>query len=826
LIRRLCVAGLLALWLAPGAVVAQTPAPAPAPAESGYRLPPAPIPDMIDAAPTPLVSLSHDRRHLAILGRENLPSVAALARPVLRLAGWRIDPRTNGPAEIRMNWLNALTFEDVDSGTTRIIDLPPGARFTAPKWSPDDRHLAFVVQTATGLELWLADTAGGSARRLTGPVVSGAFGVKLEWAPDGQSILFLRTRPDRGAPPVAPEAPTGPNVQESSGHPTPAPTYEDLLKNANDEALFDYYFTSQLARVGAVGGVETLGQAGVISDFDPSPDGRYILIERLHRPYSYAVPSELFPTEIVVLDKTGQKVFSLTDRPLADDLPIAFDAVPKGPREASWRADAPATLAWAEAQDGGDPATQVDIHDRLKLLDAPFTGAPRTLVNLKARFHSLAWGRGDTAIVVSRWWRTRHETVGLVDPSGVTAPRLLLERNYQDQYHDPGSPLTHIGAFGRPVLTFTADGAGVYVAGNGASREGEHPFLARLALADGTETKLWTAEDPYYESVIALLDDHGVGLLTRRESQNDPPNFFVRNVGVESFPRALTHFIDPEPQFAGVTKQLLAYRRADGVNLSGTLYLPAGYDKARDGPLPMLMWAYPTEFTDASVAGQVVDRSKNRFTRPQGISHLFLLTQGYAIFDGFSAPIIGAGGAEPNDTYVEQLVADATAAVDAVVALGVADRDRIAVGGHSYGAFMTANLLAHSNLFRAGIARSGAYNRTLTPFGFQAEQRSYWQATDTYTKMSPFTYAPQIKAPILLIHGEADDNTGTFPIQSERFYAALKGAGATVRYVTLPGEPHGYRGRESTLHVLWEMNDWLDRYVKHAPPRTAAAKAN
>jgi dipeptidyl aminopeptidase/acylaminoacyl peptidase len=791
---------------------------------SGYHMPPAPIPAMIDAAPTPTVNVSHDRKRLAIFGRENLPPIAALAQPILRLGGFRISPRTNGPAEIRMNWLTALSFEDVDTGAVHVVALPKGLRFTAPRWSPDDKHLAFIAEAPTGLEVWVADVATGQARRLTGPVVNAAFGVNLAFTPDSASVVFPRTLEKRGAPPPEPATPAGPIIQESTGHAAPGRTYEDLLKDAHDEALFDYFFTSQLTRVDLAGGqARGLGEPGLITSSDLSPDGRFILVERLHRPFSYNVPSALFPTEIAVLDVNGKPVHQITDRRIADDLPIAFDAVSPGPREVEWRADAPATLVWAEAQDGGDPGRATDIHDRVVMLDAPFTGQPRTLVDLKGRYAEVVWGRKDLALVTSRWWKTRHETRTVVDPSGAAATRVIVERNYQDQYNNPGAPLTHAGPFSVPVLALTADGQGVLMTGPGAGRDGEHPFLARMDLTSGAETKLWAAQDPYYESAVALLNEDGSKLLTRRESRDDPPNYFVRTVGDASAPRALTQFTDPEPQFAGVTKQLVTYKRADGVNLSGTLYLPAGYDKARDGPLPMLMWAYPTEFTDASVAGQVVDRSKTRFTRPTGISHLFLLTQGYAIFDGFSAPIIGADGAEPNDTYVDQLVADASAAVDAVVAMGVADRDRIAVGGHSYGAFMTANLLAHSDLFRAGIARSGAYNRTLTPFGFQAEQRTYWQATDTYTKMSPFTYAPQIKAPILLIHGEQDDNDGTFPIQSERFYAALKGAGATVRYVQLPYEPHGYRGRESTLEVEWEMNDWLDRYVKHAPPRAPAA---
>jgi len=808
----------LAAIFAPVLVHAQPP-PALAP---GYHIPPAPIPAMIEAPPTPLVSLSHNRSTLAVVDREGLPPVARLARPILRLGGWRVDPQTNGPAEIRMNWLTGLAFEDVKSGIRRSVALPATLRFTALEWSPDDRKAAFVARTDHGLAVWVVGVGDLQAHQLTGPIVNGALGVKLAWTPDSAGVLFLETVPGRGAAPTEGDVSARPTVQESIGRSAPTRTYEDLLRNGHDEALFDYYFTAQLARVDVGGGgPKAIGAPGVISSFAPSPDGRFLLVETLHRPYSYNVPAGLFPTRVAVWDANGQEVKVVVDRPLADTLPIAFDATPQGPRDVTWRNDAPATLFWAEALDGGDPRRAVPFHDRLMIQPAPFSGQPKSLADLATRFYSIAWGRPDTAVVASRWWNTRQETLQTVDPSGTAAAHVFLQRNFQDQYKNPGTPLLTTGAYGRPGLAFASDGHAILVSGPGATKDGEHPFLGALSLADGRLTDLWRSEDAVYEMPVALLDVSGEALLTRRESRTDPPNYFARQVGAGARPRRLTSFPDPEPQFAGVTTQLVTYKRADGVNLSGALYLPAGYDKARDGPLPMLMWAYPTEFTDASVAGQVVDRSKNRFVRPQGISHLFLLTQGYAIFDGFSAPIIGTAGAEPNDTYVEQLVADAQAAVDAVVALGVADRNRIAVGGHSYGAFMTANLLAHSHLFRAGIARSGAYNRTLTPFGFQAEQRTYWQAIDTYTKMSPFTYAPQIKAPILLIHGEEDDNDGTFPIQSERFYAALKGAGATVRYVTLPYEPHGYRGLESTLEVLWEMNDWLGRYVKPPPSPTS-----
>jgi dipeptidyl aminopeptidase/acylaminoacyl peptidase len=541
------------------------------------------------------------------------------------------------------------------------------------------------------------------------------------------------------------------------------------------------------------------------------------------RPFSYAVPAALFPSEVVVTDLSGRIVHRVANLPLRDDIPPQFDAVATGPRSVHWRADRPDTLAWVEAQDGGDARRQAAVRDRVFMLAAPFSGRPVTLIDLPDRLTSILWGREDAAIVASQWWNERREVRYLVNPSRPGTGREMLRRNFQDRYNDPGEPVMRTNAQGRQVMHFTPDGAGVFTSGQGARREGEFPFLGRLNLATGQTERLWQAEMPYYESVVGLLDDNGQRILTRRESPLDPPNLFIRS-GSGGQPVQLTNFPDPAPQLAGVTSELVTYTRADGVQLSGTLYLPAGYNRERDGPLPLLMWAYPAEFTDAAVAGQVVG-TQNRFVRPGGSSHLFLLTQGYAILDNPTMPIVGANGAEPNDTYVDQLVASAQAAVDAVVAKGVADRSRIAVGGHSYGAFMTANLLAHSDLFRTGIARSGAYNRTLTPFGFQAEQRTYWEAVETYTQMSPFTHVRRINEPILLIHGENDDNSGTFPVQTERFYAALRGNGATVRYVVLPLEAHGYRARESVGHTLWEMTRWLDTHLKGAPRAAAAAPA-
>jgi dipeptidyl aminopeptidase/acylaminoacyl peptidase len=792
-------------------------------AQTGYLRPPDPIPSIVTAAPTPTVMVGRDKRTLAILSREALPSIAQMAEPELRLAGFRISPRTNGISSTRASYATGITFQEIESGRQRAVQLPAGARIANAQWSPDGRHLAFVNALASGLELWVAEVASGQARRVMGAELNGTIGSPYRWLPDNSGFVVARIVPGRGEAPRASEVPQAPIIQENLGRTAPARTYQDLLQSASDEALFEHYFTAQLSRVPLAGGRPAdLGRPGIFFDYTPSPDGRYLLVTRVKRPYSYVVPAFNFPQETSVIDaRTGAVVKVVADIPLTDNLPPSFDAVAQGPRGVEWRSDAPATLAWAEAQDGGDPRREAAVRDRVFLLDAPFTGQPVKLIDLEHRYSGIWWGKADMAMVFSQWWNTRREKRFAVNPSSPGAePRLLSDRNYQDRYADPGSPIGTTTPSGHAVMTFTADGSGIYLTSVGASERGNYPFLDVMDVASGQSRRVWRTEDPYYETVLTVLSPDGSRILTRRESITDPPNVYVRTLPANQA-RAITSFPDPAPQLAGIQRQLITYTRADGVRLSGTLYLPPGYDARRDGPLPLLMWAYPTEFRDASSAGQVTD-SPNRFSRPGGISHLFVLLAGYAVLDNPTMPIVGEGEAEPNDTYVEQLVASAQAAVDKVVEMGVASRDRIAVGGHSYGAFMTANLLAHSDLFRAGIARSGAYNRTLTPFGFQAEQRTYWEATDTYTKMSPFTYANRVNEPILLIHGANDDNSGTFPIQSERFYAALKGHGATVRYVVLPLEAHGYRAQESTLHTLAEMINWLDTYVKNAGPRPPA----
>ena len=785
-----------------------------------YQMPPQVLADLIDAPPTPGVYLSPDNEWLLLLERPGSPPISEVAQPELRLAGLRINPRSNGPSRARS--LNGLTFRKLSDGKeTRVTGLPDEARITGVSWAPDGKRIAFVVNADDKLSLWYAELKNGKAVRVTPEdmMLNGVYGRPYSWLADSKSFVVRTVPPGRGPAPEEPVTPAGPVVQENLGKKAPSRTLQDLLQNPYDESLYDYYTTSQLVKFDLKGKAADLGDPAIFRTVSPSPDGRYLMVQMVQRPYTYSLQEDDFPKRVEVWNLDGEPVYLVADLPLRDQVPISFGSVATGRRSFSWRADAAAQLVWVEALDGGDGGVEAEERDRIFTLDAPFDGEPETLMTLGQRYGGITWGNGDLAFVASWWWTTRNVKVWRVKPDDrAFEPAIVQDRSWQDRYADPGDPIMHYGEYGRNVI-LTADGGGtIFLIGEGASDEGDRPFLDSYDLASGETTRLFRSEAPYYENPVELVDVKKQLVLTRRESQTEPPNYYLRDLKKDDLEQK-TFFPDPTPQLEGITKEMITYERSDGVSLTGTLYLPADYDKDRDGPLPTLMWAYPTEFKSKKDAGQVTD-SPYRFTRVGWWSPMVFLTQGYAVFDDPTMPIIGEGDEESNDTFVAQLVASAQAAVDVCVERGVTDRDRIAIGGHSYGAFMAANLLAHSDLFRLGLPRSGAYNRTLTPFGFQAEERTLWEAPKVYFQMSPFMHADKINEPILLVHGEADNNAGTYPMQSERMYGALKGHGATARLVMLPHESHGYRARESLMHLMWETVTWLDRYVKNAEPRT------
>ena len=780
--------------------------------DAAYKLPPKDIADLLLAKPTPAVSLDSKAEWLLLSERNSYPSVEELAQPELRIAGLRFNPNNYAPS--RQNFINNFTLKNMKTGTTyKVTGLPAPLLAGNITWSPSEKKIAFTQTTNTHVDLYIIDVATQKAAKVNKQALNILLG-DYTWLDDNNILYKVALKPASAAPPK-PLMPKGPTTQENLGKAAPIRTFQDLIKTPYDEDLFAFYATAQLVK--NTNGVEIpLGKPSIVTVNTLSPDKKYLLTRTIKKPFSYLVPAFGFNATVSINDLTGKTVKVLAELPSSETSPSGFDNVQNVQRAFDWRDDEPATITWCKALDSGLIKNKMEFHDAVYALGAPFTGEAKELLKTPMRYRGITWGNETLALVAEGSAGKQLARVSRFNPSTGQVEK-LWERNTTDAYNNPGFPVLAKNKYGRPVLE-TVDNGSKLLMNNavGSSPKGDLPFLAKFDLNTKQNEIIWRCQEGYYEFVEDVIDAGKLILLTRKESQKDVPNYYIKNLVLRMADVPVTAFTNPYPQLEGITKQKVSYKRADGVDLTGDLYLPKGYDAKRDGPLPVVMWAYPREFNSAADAAQVRG-SQNRFTTISWASPVFWVTQGYAIFDNAEMPIVSLDSSKkPNDNFIEQLQMNAKAAIDKLSDMGVGDRNRVAVGGHSYGAFMTANLLAHTNLFKAGIARSGAYNRSLTPFGFQNEDRTYWQDPKLYFDMSPFSNADKIKTPILLIHGEMDDNQGTFPIQSERMYNAIKGHGGTVRYIVLPYEAHGYRGKENLLHMLFEQNAWLDKYVKNA----------
>ncbi len=800
----------------------------PALAQQNYERPPKEILDVLNAPVPPTPFLSPARDMLALAQPVIYPAISDLAEPMLRLAGVRINPRTNAERSYIYYW-TGLTLKRIADGAEFPVALPAAVRRMGPlQWNATGTMLAFTNEASDGVDLWVVDAATRKVRQIPGLHVNPLLRYAVQWMPDQKTLLVKTIPAERGAPPEPPLVPPGPKIQESLGVSAASSTYEarDVLKNPHDADLFDYYTSSRLTLVNVSSGeVTRIGKPAVFGQVSAAPGGSYLLVERIHRPYSYLCAYYRFPKYVEVWTTAGDLAEAVASLPLAEEVPI--DGVPTGPRNYMWRPTETATLLWAEALDGGNPKTKVPNRDRVMIKKVG--GTAIEFCKVEDRLAGLQWiEKGGLALLSDydpdRHW-TRTYVINVDDRAA--PPRLLWDMSWDDRYRNPGDPIHRVLPTG--AYAILQQDEWIYLHGRGSSPEGDRPFLDRLNLRTFMTERLFRSDRERYEYFVAWLDPAAGNFVTRRESPVEPPNFFVRilskeplkgapagDAAWESTSHALTQFPNPTPQLSGITKRLVTYTRADGIPLSFMLYLPPGYKQGT--PLPTMVWAYPLDYAEKGVAGQIEGSSK-LFTTIRGDSELFFLLQGYAVLDDAAMPVVGPPETA-YDTFVDQIIANAKAAIDKAVELGVTDPERVGVGGHSHGALMTANLLAYSDLFRAGIARSGAFNHTMRPFGFQNERRTYWQARDTYVKLSPVLQADKINEPLLLIHGELDQNPGTVPMQSEKLYEAVRGVGGTVRLVMLPHESHGYRARESIEHVLYEMLTWFDRYVKNAQPRT------
>lgn len=780
---------------------------------SSYQKPPKSILDLADYERAPSVSMDTKKEYIVLSYRNTYKTLDDLNQEEMRLGGLRINPITNISSSV--TYINNLKIRKfAEKQETQVTNLPTNPKITSISWSPNEKYIAFTNTTTTGVELWLINVAEANATKLTNATLNANLGTAFSWYNDSKSLL-VKMLPNNRAKLLDSknDLPTGPIVSSSDGNKSQNRTYPDLLKNKMDELNFENLVTSELYKVELNGTATLFKNAAMYSGQGFSPDGNYVMITTILKPFSYIVPLNRFPMKTTVCDLNAKEIKVVNDVALNEIMPKGFMAVRKGKREMSWRLDEPSTLYYAEALDEGNPANEVTFRDEIFLWKAPFTQNPMSLSKTKQRFAGIIWGNATNAILTEEWYDTRNEKTFLINPSVSNGEqKLLFDRNSQDIYADPGNFETKKNEFGKYTLAIENNNA--FLIGSGFTKEGQFPFISEYNLNTLKTKRIYTSTYKDKKENILSIEDFKKGeVLVMLQSKNEYPNYYLRNLKSNKI-SAITNFKNPFESIKNVYKEVIQYKRKDGVSLSGTLYLPDGYDRTKKEKLPLLIWAYPAEYKDKNSAGQN-NQNPNEFTAPYYGSFVYWVTRGYAVLDDASFPIIGEGTTEPNDNFISQLVDNAEAAIDAVDKLGYINRKKVAIGGHSYGAFMTANLLTHSNLFACGIARSGAYNRTLTPFGFQSEQRNYWEIPDVYNKMSPFMNADKMKTPLLLVHGEADNNPGTFTLQTERYFQALKGLGAPVRMVLLPKEAHSYVAKDNILHLLWEQDQFLEKYLKN-----------
>ena len=778
-----------------------------------YQVPSSEILDLVEYDRPPTVTYDNEKNFMLFLYRDNYKSIEDLSQEELRLAGLRINPKTNIGSRITYyNNIKIKNLKNKRSEIEDIIGIPSNPKIANINWSPNQKNIAFTNTSSDGVKLWVLNLESRSLVKLSDLKLNSNIRDVINWLNDSEILIKVIPENKKELIDQSGIVPLGPTISSNDGENAQNRTYQDLLKNKTDEFNFEQLVTSDLYKVDLNGRINKWLDSDMYTDITPSPDGEFVMVSNIKKPFSYIVTYGRFPKSTNIYDNEGMLVSNLVEVPLIEELPQGFNAVWNGKRNFSWRMDKPSTITYMVALDNGDPSKEVEYRDELFELNAPFKGNGNTIFKSINRLAGIIWGNKTNAVAIDYWIKNRNEKTYLFNPSNINQkPRIIYDRNYQDRYSDPGSFITERNAFNKSVLKI--DSNNLILMGDGYSEKGQFPFVDRLNLDNLKSKRIYESN---YTNKLENLVDFDVNkkqLLVRIESKNDYPNYYFKNLNGKKVTR-ITDFNNPFEQLSKVDKQVITYKRNDGVELSGVLYLPVGYDKTSKEKMPMIMWAYPREFKDKSSAGQNTN-NPNEFTYPYYGSMVYWVTKGYVVLDDASFPIIGEDKTEPNDDFRNQLVENARAAINAVDKLGYIDKDRVAVGGHSYGAFMVANLLSHSDLFAAGIARSGAYNRTLTPFGFQSEERSYWQAPDVYYTMSPFMHADKMKTPLLLIHGEDDNNSGTYPMQSQRYFNALKGLGAVVRLVMLPKESHGYSSKESIYHVLWEQDQWLEKYVKN-----------
>lgn len=786
-------------------------------AETLYQKPDAPIDQLVRGPDRSSPTLNRQKTALVKGYGVYYPSIQYIARPQIKLGGVRFNPKNY--TSVANAYVKRLVYRDIKTKAEKEISFPEGSIIRERAWSPDGKHLAVSVELEKCHEVWIVQIPGLQKTKVPGVCLNAVLGRYVDWVDNDRLLLRVRTPDQAQEVAIEKEIPVGPVVQETKGKVSNNRTYPNLVKTPQDEKAFARAIKSQhvIYHVGAKS-ISKLGPAGLYTTFDFSPDRKYILVKTLQTPFSYNVPVGLYGYKLDVWTADGKPFHHLVEDEAQENLPI--EGVTDKPRSFAWVMSEPSTLFNLKALDKGDWNVKADYRDELYFTKMKTASDTKAEFIQKFKFRIVGFDAFDlkdnymvTEYERDRKWVTDYQMSKTTDGWKL---KTMFSLSEDDDYNAPGSPYSKRNKYDEFVIAVdqTGDDASIYLSGKGSTPKGDFPFLKKMSLETQKTSEIFRSAEGRYESFQGFMDtEHYTSFLISSESQTEMQKYELVTVKDGKLSREV--FLDSEPdifqKIAQFKKEIVTYKRNDGVLLSGTLYYPTDYKEGQK--YPAIIQAYPLEYTDASTAGQVRG-SQNYYSRPSGSSILFNLMRGYVVLDEAQMPIIGPPETK-NDTFREQLVAGAQAAVDFLKQKGLVDEKRIGVIGHSYGAFMVSNLLTYSDLFATGIARSGAYNRTLTPNGFQGERRSLWQAKETYAKMSPFIDADKMKKPLLLIHGMADNNPGTFTLQSERYFDALKAQGVTARLVLLPEESHGYESLESNEHVLYETFRWFDQYLKN-----------
>ena len=778
--------------------------------DSVYQLPCERIVEIFDRPLHPLVSVLHGQDKMMSYDLSIYIPLEWLAQEVVHYGEINIYSRSR--SRPRVNFHSGIHVVDISSATKGLeetsfhstrLDLPKNSAFGGGMPSFSGHALFTIEYLYDRMVLWHVDTSTYETRVLLDGGLTQVTNSVASWFPDNVNLLVSLIPENMEKPELASNVPTGPIIRETTGRESRIITRPNLIQDSHEEALFEYYATTQLGVLNTITGeLRRIGSPGVITSTLVSPNSRFVLVHEHIKPFSKTVAYWHFPSRWYVYDLVENREIELVRHPQA--VP-QFGRVQTGKRWFSWHPLMDASLIYVEALDGGESNAPATYRDDIRLLNHPFRGNGRRLFRTAQRLQEISFIDRDTYILSEFEWRTNTTITTLVNSRN--RRHQISRRHIRAIYDSPGSPVTYTTNRGQTLVL--RQGNYIFFIGDGVSRDSRVPFVDKLNVNTFVRQRIVEFDEEDFVQILDFYNNNPERLLILRQNRTTPNNMFLVNLA-DNTEIALTQIVDNVPELTNLPTRVIRYMREDGVQLSGLLYLPANFDGSER--IPLLMSAYPREFIDAATASQIVNQD-NRFVRPFGSSNLYMCLDNVAVLVNAAFPIIG-DTETANNTFIEQSIMNARAAIDYLYEEGIIDRDKVVISGHSYGAFMVLNMLAHSDLFAGGIAQNGAYNRTLTPFGFQSERRSLWQARDTYINLSPFLFANQIQAPLLLIHSTEDTNPGTFPLQSRRLFEALEGLGKTARYVQLPLEGHNYRARETHLHLLWEYQKFFDDFIR------------